>query len=183
MGNDYAYRSADGSNNNPTLPRLGAANTLYARTIPPLIIQPGGLPDPGLVFDTLFARQTFKPHPNKVSSVFFDWASLIIHGMILKTSTRSVKDFNAKTDIFQTDCKNPNMNKTSGYLDLSILYGDVQEEQNLIRTFKDGKLKPDSFSEPRLQAFPATCCVLMVMLNRSISNTNGLGAFANSSPY
>ncbi|GIJ87821.1 hypothetical protein Asppvi_006734 [Aspergillus pseudoviridinutans] len=148
MGNDYAYRSADGSNNNPTLPWLGAANTPYARTTAPLIIQPGGLPDPGLVFDTLFARQTFKPHPNKVSSVFFDWASLIIH------------------DIFQTDYKNPNLNKTSGYLDLSILYGDVQEDQNLVRTFKDGKLKPDSFAEPRLQAFPATCSVLMVMLNR-----------------
>ena len=35
-----------------------------------------------------------------------------------------------------------------------------------MRTHKDGKLKPDAFSEPRLQAFPATCCVLLVMLNR-----------------
>jgi linoleate 10R-lipoxygenase len=83
-----------------------------------------------------------------------------------------VKHSNEKADIFQTDYKNPNVNKTSGYLDLSILYGDVQEEQNLVRTFKDGKLKPDSFSEPRLQAFPATCSVLMVMLNRYISNTD-----------
>ena len=58
------------------------------------------------------------------------------------------------------------MNKTSGYLDLSILYGDVKKEQDLVRTHKDGKLKPDSFSEPRLQAFPAACCVLLVMLNR-----------------
>lgn len=58
------------------------------------------------------------------------------------------------------------MNKTSGYLDLSILYGDVQAEQDLVRTHKDGKLKPDSFSEPRLQAFPPACCVLLVMLNR-----------------
>ncbi|EAW09782.1 peroxidase/cytochrome P450 family protein [Aspergillus clavatus NRRL 1] len=148
MGSEYAYRSADGSNNNPTLPWLGAANTAYARTIAPLIIQPGGLPDPGLVFDTLFARQSFKPHPNNVSSLFFDWASLIIH------------------DIFQTDYRNPHVNKTSGYLDLSILYGDVQEEQNLIRTFEGGRLKTDSFSEPRLQAFPAACCVLLVMLNR-----------------
>ncbi|THC96109.1 hypothetical protein EYZ11_004431 [Aspergillus tanneri] len=148
MGDDYAYRNADGSNNNPTLPWLGAANTPYARSIAPLTIQPGGLPDAGLVFDCLYARQKFNPHPNKVSSVFFDWASLIIH------------------DIFQTDPRNPNVNKTSGYLDLSTLYGDVQEEQDLIRTHKDGKLKPDSFSEPRLQAFPPACCVLLVMLNR-----------------
>lgn len=80
MGDDFKYRSADGSNNNPTLPWLGAANTAYCRTIPPLTIQPSGLPDAGLIFDTLFARQEFTPHPNKVSSVFFDWASLIIHG-------------------------------------------------------------------------------------------------------
>lgn len=83
MGDDYKYRAADGSNNNPTLPWLGAANTPYCRTIPPLTIQPSGLPDTGLIFDSLFARQEFTPHPNKVSSVFFDWASLVIHGMFL----------------------------------------------------------------------------------------------------
>ncbi|KAL4949304.1 heme peroxidase [Aspergillus filifer] len=148
MGSEYAYRSADGSNNNPTLPWLGAANTAYSRSIEPLTVQPGGLPDAGLVFDTLFARQKFTPHPNKVSSLFFDWASLIIH------------------DIFQTDYRDYNKNKTSAYLDLAILYGDVKEEQDLVRTHKDGKLKPDAFSEPRLQAFPAACCVLLVMLNR-----------------
>ncbi|KKK18193.1 hypothetical protein AOCH_005304 [Aspergillus ochraceoroseus] len=148
MGDDYAYRSADGSNNNPTLPWLGAANTAYARSIRPLTIQPGGLPDAGLVFDTLFAREKFNPHPNKVSSLFFAWASLIIH------------------DIFQTDYRDPSKNKTSAYLDLSILYGDNQDEQDLVRTFEDGKLKPDSFSESRLQAFPAACSVLMVMLSR-----------------
>lgn len=81
MGDEYAYRSADGSKNNPTLPWLGAANTPYARSIAPSTIQPGALPDPGLIFDSLFARDKFRPHPNKVSSLFFDWASLVIHGM------------------------------------------------------------------------------------------------------
>lgn len=71
-------------------------------------------------------------------------------------------------DIFQTDYRNPNVNKTSAYLDLSILYGDTQENQDTIRTFKDGKLKPDAFCEERLQAFPPACCVLMVMLNRCV---------------
>jgi hypothetical protein len=80
MGDEYQYRSADGSNNNPTLPWLGAANTAYARSVSPLTIQPGSLPDPGLIFDSIMARETFTPHPNKVSSVFFAWASLIIHG-------------------------------------------------------------------------------------------------------
>ncbi|KAL2868395.1 peroxidase/cytochrome P450 family protein [Aspergillus lucknowensis] len=171
MGSDYAYRSADGSNNNPTLPWLGAANTAYSRSVAPLTVQPGGLPDAGLVFDTLFARQKFTPHPNKVSSLFFDWASLIIH------------------DIFQTDYRDDTKNKTSAYLDLAILYGDVKEEQDLVRTHKDGKLKPDAFSEPRLQAFPAACCVLLVMLNRfhnyvveELAAINENGRFTKPSP-
>ncbi|KKA23635.1 Peroxidase [Rasamsonia emersonii CBS 393.64] len=91
MGDEYQYRSADGSNNNPTLPWLGAANTAYARSIPPLIVQPGSLPDPGLIFDSIMARDKFKPHPNKVSSVFFAWASLIIHVGIDRENGRFTK--------------------------------------------------------------------------------------------
>ncbi|KAI1960198.1 hypothetical protein LOZ58_003917 [Ophidiomyces ophidiicola] len=148
FGDEYKYRSADGSNNNPLFPKLGAANTPYARSIIPSTVQPGALPDPGLIFDSIFARQKFKPHPNGVSSVFFGWASLIIH------------------DLFQTDHRDPNISQTSSYLDLSTLYGDNQEDQNQIRTFKDGKLKPDSFSEPRLLALPPVCSVMLIMLNR-----------------
>ncbi|KAJ5748816.1 uncharacterized protein N7511_010512 [Penicillium nucicola] len=171
MGDEFKYRSADGSNNNPTLPWLGAANTPYCRTIPPLTIQPSGLPDAGLIFDTLFARQEFTPHPNKVSSVFFDWASLIIH------------------DIFQTDYRQQHLNKTSAYLDLSILYGDVKEQQDLIRSHQDGKLKPDCFSEGRLLALPAACGVLLVMLNRfhnhiveQLAEINENGRFSKPRP-
>ena len=61
-------------------PQLGAANTPYARSVFPGTLQPGALPDPALVFDSVFARNEFKPHPNNVSSVFFYHASLIIHG-------------------------------------------------------------------------------------------------------
>ncbi|EGE05562.1 fatty acid oxygenase [Trichophyton equinum CBS 127.97] len=148
LGDDYKYRSADGSYNNPMLPMLGAANTPYARSIIPESIQLGSLPDPGLIFDSIFAREKFKPHPNGVSSVFFNWASLIIH------------------DLFQTDYHNPHISETSSYLDLSILYGDNQDDQNKVRTFKDGKLKPDCYSEARLLAFPPACSVILIMLNR-----------------
>lgn len=133
---------------NVLYPHLGAANTPYARSVPPNTIMPGALPDPGLVFDGVMARNEFKPHPNKVSSVFFYWASLIIH------------------DLFQTDHHDFNNSQTSSYLDLSTLYGDTQEDQDQIRTFKDGKLKPDCFSEARLLGFPPGCGVMLIMLNR-----------------
>ena len=129
-------------------PHLGAANTPYARSVSPNTLSPGALPDPALIFDSVMARKEFKPHPNKVSSVFFYWASLIIH------------------DLFQTDHRDFNNSQTSSYLDLSTLYGDTQEDQDQIRTFKDGKLKPDCFSEARLLGFPPGCGVMLIMLNR-----------------
>ncbi|KAB2578530.1 Cytochrome P450 [Lasiodiplodia theobromae] len=148
LGDQFTYRQADGSYNNIMYPHLGAANTPYARSVQPKTVLPGALPDPGLVFDAVFAREEFKEHPNKVSSILFYWASLIIH------------------DLFQTDHRDMNMSKTSSYLDLAPLYGDTQEDQNWIRTFKDGKLKADCFSESRLLGFPPGCGVLLIMFNR-----------------
>ncbi|KAI9697077.1 MAG: hypothetical protein M1836_005039 [Candelina mexicana] len=133
---------------NVMFPQLGAANTPYARSVIPNTIQPGALPDPGVIFDSVFTRKEFTPHPNNVSSILFYWASLIIH------------------DCFQTDHADFNMSQTSSYLDLSPLYGDVQEDQDMIRTFKDGKLKPDCFAEQRLLGFPPGCGVLLIMFNR-----------------
>lgn len=132
-------------------------------TLTALTMQPGALPDEGLIFDSLFARQKFNPSPNKVSSVFFDWASLIIHGeSFIRCNTHA----DPLLDLFQTNHRDFSISQTSSYLDLSILYGDVQEEQNHMRTFKDGRIKPDCFSESRLLAFPPACGVMLIMLNR-----------------
>lgn len=148
MSDEWRYRSADGSNNSFIFPKLGAANTPYARSVNPVIVQPGALPDPGLIFDSILAREKFVENPNRVSSIFFNWASLVIH------------------DLFQTSHEDYSISKTSSYLDLSILYGDTQEDQNLMRTFLDGKIKPDCFAEERLLAFPPSCGVMLIMLNR-----------------
>lgn len=135
-----------------------------------------------MLFDNLMARREFKPHPNKISSVLFYLASLITHGefvfclihVYLNFSFLSFFFFNNTefhcshnhADIFRTDHQNRTRNLTSSYLDLSPLYGSNQEEQNAVRTFKDGKLKPDSFSEKRVLAFPPGVCVLLIMFNR-----------------
>jgi linoleate 10R-lipoxygenase len=81
MGQEFSYRSGDGSNNSYMFPKLGAANTPYARSVRPCTIQPGAYPDAGLIFDSVLAREEFKPNPNKVSSIFFNWASLVIHDL------------------------------------------------------------------------------------------------------
>jgi hypothetical protein len=103
LGDDFKYRSADGSNNSYIFPKLGAANTPYARSVQPKTMQPGALPDPGLLFDSILARDEFKPHPNKVSSIFFNWASLIIHGMLSYVGhTRFTMTDTFKTSFRQT---------------------------------------------------------------------------------
>lgn len=132
---------------------MGAANMPYARTVKPQTIQPGARPDPGLLFDALLARPESydheeNKHPNRISSVLFYVASIIIH------------------DCFRTSHEDYSMSLTSSYLDLAPLYGSNQDEQDQIRTFKDGKIKPDSFSEKRLLAFPPGVSVLLVMFNR-----------------
>ncbi|KAK5116380.1 hypothetical protein LTR62_007927 [Meristemomyces frigidus] len=150
LADEYQFRQPDGSKNNPQNPQIGAANMAYARTVTPKTMMPGALPDPGILFDSVMARQDPEgvPHPNKISSMLFYLASIIIH------------------DVFKTDHCNFNMSATSSYLDLAPLYGSTWPEQKRMRTFKDGKIKPDCFSEPRLLTFPAGVGALLIMFNR-----------------
>jgi hypothetical protein len=46
------------------------------------------------------------------------------------------------------------------------LYGHNEAQQAAVRTFKDGALKPDAFSEPRLLGQPPGVCALIICFNR-----------------
>jgi linoleate 10R-lipoxygenase len=148
MGDKYCYRQADGSYNNIMVPQMGAANTPYARSVRPGTLTHGALPDPGVIFDTVMARKKATRHPNNVSSMLYYIASIIIH------------------DIFRTSHHDFNVSETSSYLDLSPLYGSNQAEQDTIRTFVDGKVKPDCFSEKRILGFPPGVGAILIMFNR-----------------
>ena len=129
-------------------PQLGAADTPYARTCKPAMMQPPSLPDPGVIFDSVMARKHAEKHPNRISSMLFYLASIIIH------------------DLFRTDHDDYRNSKTSSYLDLAPLYGSNSAEQDKMRTFQDGKIKPDCFSEKRILAFPPGVGCLLIMFNR-----------------
>ncbi|KAF2273329.1 heme peroxidase [Westerdykella ornata] len=148
LGTKFQYRSADGSFNSLVHPQLGAAGTPYARTVKPSMIQTPARPDAGVVFDSVMVRKHRELHPNRISSVLFYLASIIIH------------------DCFRTDHRDYSNSLTSSYLDLAPLYGSNQAEQDLMRTKKDGKIKPDCFSEARLLFFPPGVGVLLIMFNR-----------------
>ena len=148
LGDQYRYRTADGSFNNITSPQLGAANTHYARSVRPQIMQAADLPEPEDLFDNLMVRDQFKPHPAKISSMLFYLASIIIH------------------DLFRTDRWDHTKTKTSSYLDLAPLYGCDQTEQDAIRTFKNGRIKADCFSSKRILGFPPGVGAMLIMFNR-----------------
>ncbi|KAF2470788.1 heme peroxidase [Lindgomyces ingoldianus] len=148
LGAKYQFRSANGSNNSLIHPQLGAAGTPYARTVEPRFMQTPARPDAGVVFDSIMTRKHRELHPNRVSSVLFYLASIIIH------------------DLFRTDHDDFANSMTSSYLDLSPLYGSNQEEQDFMRVKVDGKIKPDCFSEQRLLFFPPGVGVLLIMFNR-----------------
>ncbi|KAH8668546.1 heme peroxidase [Xylariales sp. PMI_506] len=149
MGDKWRYRTADGSHNNILYPDLGKAGSYYARSVVPTRSPPAALPDPGDIFDSLFARRGIgKEHPAKFSSLAISLATIIIH------------------DIFRTDDINPNKVASSSYLDLGPLYGHNAEMQKTVRTFKDGMLKPDTFAEPRILGQPPGVGALLVTFGR-----------------
>ncbi|KAE9992939.1 hypothetical protein EG327_007247 [Venturia inaequalis] len=154
LGRDYQYRTANGSFNSLVNPNIGKAGTPYARTAAPKAMQPGALPDPGVIFDSIMARKDCnrEDHPNQISSVLFYLASIIVH------------------DLFRTNHLDPQISETSSYLDLAPLYGSNIEEQMKMRTGYDGKIRPDCFSETRLLSFPPGVGTLLIMFNRFHQN-------------
>jgi hypothetical protein len=92
---------------------------------------------------------------------------VIIHGRYPLIHTRHpyiVTD--TCIDLFHTDETDGTRVKNSSYLDLGPLYGHNQTEQDQVRAFSDGLLKPDTFAEKRLLSQPPGVCALMIAFNR-----------------
>ncbi|KAG8854899.1 hypothetical protein FRB96_007299 [Tulasnella sp. 330] len=152
IGRKFRYRSADGSGYALWNPDMGKAGTHYARSVQSTHPLPRHqLPSPELVFDCLLKREEEVDHPAGLSSFFFAFANLVIHQV-----------FN--TDHNSTDA----INKTSSYVDLSIIYGNNQDEQNSVRAFDGlGNLLPDTFADSRLLRMPPSSPALCVLFCRN----------------
>ena len=146
----HHYRMPDGSSNNILAPQIGRAGAPYAKSVRNLKRLHGIKPDAGQLFDLLMAREKddFKENPAGISSMLFYHASIIIH------------------DIFRTSRTDMNKSDTSSYLDLAPLYGSSLRDQVAVRTMKEGRLKPDTFSEKRLLGQPAGINVMLILYNR-----------------
>lgn len=144
------YRQHDGSGNNPWNPELGKAGSSYARTIPPLKPRGPNLPDPELVFEQLLKRKgVFREHPSGLNRLFFSFATVVIH------------------ECFQTSRTDPWINETSGYVDLSTLYGNTGKEQTRVRTYENGTIFPDSIASERIMMMPPGVVAVLLLFSRN----------------
>jgi len=144
------YRKHDGSGNNPWNPDLGKAGSPYCRNVPPMKTKGPNLPDPELVFEHLLKRKgPFRPHPSGLNRLFFSFATVVIH------------------ECFQTSRKDPWINETSSYADLSTLYGNTEKEQKRVRTYKNGLLHPDTIASERIMMMPPGVVAVVILLSRN----------------
>ena len=149
-GPETRYRRHDGGGNNHWSPEIGKAGSPYCRSVPPGKPKGPSLPDPELVFEKLLKRKgPFRPHPSGLNRLFFSFATVVIH------------------ECFQTSRKQPWINETSSYVDLSTLYGNTGEEQKRVRTYQNGMIHPDSIASERIMMMPPGVIAVLILFSRN----------------
>ena len=144
------YRRHDGGGNNPWHPEMGKAATPYSRSVPPMKPKGPSLPDVESVYEALMKRNgSFREHPSGLNRLFFSFATVVIH------------------ECFQTSRKDPWINETSSYVDLSTLYGNTENEQNRVRTYENGTIWPDSVASERIMMMPPGVVAVLLLFSRN----------------
>jgi len=149
-GPENRYRRHDGGNNSPWDVEMGKAGSHYARNVPPIKPKGPNLPNVEDVYEALLRREgPFRPHPSGLNRMFFSFATVVIH------------------ECFQTNRKNPWINETSSYVDLSTLYGNTEKEQARVRTYHNGEIYPDSIASERIMMMPPGVIAVLLLFSRN----------------
>ncbi|KAF3937809.1 hypothetical protein ABW19_dt0206209 [Dactylella cylindrospora] len=144
------YRRHDGGGNVPWAPEMGKAGTPYSRNVPPSKPKGPNLPDVEAVYEAILKREgPFRKHPSGLNRMFFSFATVVIH------------------ECFQTSRKDPFINETSSYVDLSTLYGNTEKEQKRVRTYENGTIYPDSIASERIMMMPPGVIAVLLMFSRN----------------
>lgn len=149
-GPSTRYRRHDGGGNNIWNPEMGKAGSPYARNVAPMKPKGPCLPDVEDVYESLLKRNgPFRPHPSGLNRLFFSFATVVIH------------------ECFQTSRKDPWINETSSYVDLSTLYGNTEKEQKRVRTYNNGLIYPDSIASERIMMMPPGVVAVVLLFSRN----------------
>ncbi|KAF1951540.1 heme peroxidase [Byssothecium circinans] len=149
-GPSSRYRRHDGGNNSHWDSEMGKAGGPYSRSVPPLKPKGPNLPNVEDVYEALLRRKgPFRKHPSGLNRLFFSFATVVIH------------------ECFQTNRKEPWLNETSSYVDLSTLYGNTAKEQARVRTYNNGLIYPDSIASERIMMMPPGVVAVLLMFSRN----------------
>jgi len=143
----------------------------YAKSVRPSRLHSAVLPDPAKLFDGCPFPDPFANNSPALSNRIQAASEPIQQSFLLHDDSSFTWCFplivtQLNLDLFHTSRDDITINMASSYLDLSPLYGSSQAEQNLIRTFQNGKIKSDSYSDRRLELFPPGVAALMICFNR-----------------
>ena len=131
----------------PASPAIGTKHT----TKPSRDFTPGVFRTPTGVVHPHMPLLGASNHPSNISTLLFAFATLIVH-TLFRTSPGQDK----------------NLNLTSSYLDLSVLYGCNDKEMDSVRR-KDGtgRIWEDTWADPRLLTMVPAVGALMVVFSRN----------------
>ncbi|CAG8688651.1 14198_t:CDS:2, partial [Racocetra persica] len=144
-------RNADGSDYSRLnlYSELGKSGSRYSCLTRIRKISKSNIPDANDIFNSIMKRIEFNSHPSGISANLFYLSILIAH------------------DLFNTSYKDSTINLNSSYLDLAPLYGSNHKQQNSVRTFKNGQLKPDTFADSRILLQPPGVGSMLILFSRN----------------
>jgi hypothetical protein len=156
------FRSADGTCTDPTNPYVGAAGTAFGRNVAPEFIDQDAAkklmtPNPAEVSKVLFTRDEFKPVPflNMLAASWIqfmnhDWLThgknqeknphYVDHNGPASREIERTKENDVDGKSYKPSFGKTTLNDVTHWWDGSQIYGSSQEEQNKVRSFKNGRM-------------------------------------------
>jgi len=156
------FRTADGTCNDLSTPRVGAAGVAFGRNVPPEFIDDNAqanlmTPNPAEISKELLTRDKIKEVPflNMLAASWIqfmnhDWLS---HGRNMEQNPMQVpgkegsagtvertKEHDVNKNQYKQSFGKTNLNEVTHWWDGSQIYGSNQEEQNAVRSFRNGRM-------------------------------------------
>ncbi|KAK3406072.1 hypothetical protein EUGRSUZ_K02262 [Eucalyptus grandis] len=157
----FNYRTADGRCNHPSDDVVGSRGTLFGRNMPPSTSTYGLMdPHPSVVASKLLARKEFIDNGKQFNMIACSWIQFMIHDWVDHMEETDQVEIEAPDEVAEkcplksfrfnktkkvstgsSHLKNGSLNIRTPWWDGSVIYGNDDNGERRVRTFKDGKLK------------------------------------------
>ncbi|KAI3409556.1 uncharacterized protein J3R85_019154 [Psidium guajava] len=157
----FNYRTADGRCNHPSDDAVGSRGTFFGRNMPPSTSTYGLMdPHPSVVASKLLAREEFIDSGKQFNMIACSWVQFMIHDWVDHMEETEQVEIKAPDEVAEecplksfrfyktkkvstasSHLKSGTLNIRTPWWDGSVIYGNDDNGERRVRTFKDGKLK------------------------------------------